>query len=110
MMRSNKPEALEIQGWIVNAVLRSLPDSEVCHSKFEGKGQSHVKMVNESGLYKLVLRAQRSNPAARDFQDWIVRDVLPAIRKDGMYVKDEEKVATGELSVAATAAAATSWS
>lgn len=34
-------------------------------------------------------------PEAREFQDWVTREVLPAIRKDGMYVVGEEKVKTG---------------
>ncbi len=38
-------------------------------------------LVSESGLYKLVLRSDK--PQARPFQDWVTRDVLPAIRKDG---------------------------
>ncbi len=37
-------------------------------------------------------------PEAREFQDWVTRKVLPAIRKDGMYVAGEEKVKTGEMS------------
>lgn len=37
-------------------------------------------------------------PQARPFQDWVCRTVLPAIRKDGMYVAGEEKVAAGEMS------------
>jgi prophage antirepressor-like protein len=37
-------------------------------------------------------------PQARLFQDWVTRDVLPAIRKDGAYIMGEEKVATGEMS------------
>ena len=37
-------------------------------------------------------------PEARQFQDWVTRIVLPAIRKDGAYHMGEEKVATGELS------------
>lgn len=56
-----------------------------------------VSLISESGLYKLIMRAQRSNPMAAEFQDWVTRTVLPAIRKDGMYVAGEEKVATGEL-------------
>lgn len=38
-----------------------------------------VSVVSESGLYKLVMRSDK--PAARKFQDWVTRDVLPAIRK-----------------------------
>lgn len=52
--------------------------------------------VSESGLYDLALRSDK--PEARDFQDWVTRVVLPAIRKDGAYVMGEEKVATGEVS------------
>jgi len=37
-------------------------------------------------------------PKARDFQNWVTRVVLPAIRKDGGYIAGEEKVATGEMS------------
>jgi len=53
-----------------------------------------MPVVSESGLYKLIMRSNK--PVAKRFQDWVTRDVLPAIRKDGMYVLGEEKVATGE--------------
>lgn len=52
-------------------------------------------LISESGLYKLVMRSDK--PEARAFQDWVTRDVLPAIRKDGAYVMGEEKVRTGEI-------------
>lgn len=51
--------------------------------------------VSESGLYKLVMRSDK--PEARAFQDWVTREVLPSIRKDGSYVLGEEKVRTGEM-------------
>lgn len=60
-----------------------------------GKGMSTASLISESGLYKLVMRSDK--PQARVFQDWVTRDVLPAIRKDGAYVMGEEKVATGEM-------------
>lgn len=53
-------------------------------------GDQKMLIISESGLYKLVLRAQRSNPLAREFQDWVTREVLPAIRKDGAYIRGEE--------------------
>jgi len=40
-----------------------------------------MTVVSESGLYKLIMRSDK--PQARAFQDWIARDVLPAIRKTG---------------------------
>ncbi|AZB56679.1 hypothetical protein EBL89_15750 [Cereibacter sphaeroides] len=44
-----------------------------------------VTLLSESGFTKLVMRAQRSNPEARKFQDWVTREVLPSIRKTGTY-------------------------
>ena len=56
-------------------------------------------LISESGLYKLIMRSDK--PAARAFQDWVTRDVLPTIRRTGSYVMGEEKVATGEVSLEA---------
>jgi len=49
-------------------------------------GYPYLNLISESGLYKVILRANTSNPAAKKFQGWVTREVLPAIRKDGMYV------------------------
>lgn len=35
-----------------------------------------LKLVSESGLYKLIMRSDK--PEARKFQDWVARGVLPA--------------------------------
>ena len=53
--------------------------------------------VSESGLYTLLIM-RSDKPEAKKFQDWVCGTVLPAIRKDGMYVMGEEKVITGEMS------------
>lgn len=53
-------------------------------------GGRPVPVVSESGLYKLIMRAD--SPAAKEFQDWVTRAVLPAVRRDGMYVQGEETV------------------
>lgn len=44
-------------------------------------------LINESGLYSLMLRSQMSK--ARQFKHWITSEVLPSIRKYGMYARDE---------------------
>lgn len=54
-----------------------------------------VSIISESGLYRLTMRSDK--PEARQFQDWVTREVLPAIRKDGMYVVGEEKVSVVPL-------------
>jgi prophage antirepressor-like protein len=48
-----------------------------------GRGSSRLILISESGLYKLIMRSDK--PEARTFQDWVTREVLPAIRKDGGY-------------------------
>ena len=73
--------------------LKTLSADEVSTTPIRGSVPG--RLVNESGLYKLVMRSNK--PEARAFQDWVTRVVLPAIRKDGAYVLGEEKVATGEM-------------
>ncbi len=57
-----------------------------------------VSLISESGLYKLTMRSDK--PDAKAFQDWVTREVLPSIRKHGIYVAGQEKVRTGALSLA----------
>ncbi len=44
--------------------------------------------ITESGLYCLVLKSKQKE--ALDFQKWIIRDVLPNIRKYGEYKLKKE--------------------
>jgi prophage antirepressor-like protein len=46
-------------------------------------GQQDMSMVNESGLYNLVLGSRK--PEAKRFKRWITHEVLPSIRKTGSY-------------------------
>ena len=57
--------------------------------------QPSLLSVSESGLYKLIMRSRK--PEAKKFQNWVTGTVLPAIRKDGLYVRGEEKVSAGEM-------------
>lgn len=45
--------------------------------------QQETYIINESGLYALVIRSNKPN--ARKFRKWITSEVLPAIRKTGRY-------------------------
>lgn len=45
---------------------------------------SQLALVNESGLYNLILRSDK--PEAKPFRKWITSEVLPSIRKDGGYI------------------------
>lgn len=80
--------------------LKALLDSDdLTHSLVVGeRGSRTCLCLSESGLYKLIMRSDK--PAAKRFQNWVTREVLPALRKDGMYVMGEEKVKTGGQSFA----------
>lgn len=44
-------------------------------------------IINESGLYSLILSSKL--PKAKEFKRWVTSEVLPAIRKHGVYAVDE---------------------
>lgn len=46
-----------------------------------------VTTVNESGLYDVILDSRK--PQAKAFRRWITSDVIPSIRKHGVYVTEE---------------------
>ncbi|MDR0274138.1 MAG: Bro-N domain-containing protein [Burkholderiaceae bacterium] len=47
-------------------------------------------IINESGLYALVLRSRK--PQARKFAKWVTGEVLPSIRKTGGYGKPDADI------------------
>ena len=47
------------------------------------RGNDQVNVVNEPGLYSLVLTSRK--PEAKRFKRWITHEVLPALRKTGEY-------------------------
>jgi prophage antirepressor-like protein len=46
-----------------------------------------LTFVSESGLYKLIMRSDKPN--AKAFQNWVTKEVLPAVRKTGGYLLNE---------------------
>lgn len=46
-----------------------------------------TKFISEADIYRLVMRSKL--PAAEAFQDWVVEEVLPSIRKTGAYMTPE---------------------
>jgi phage antirepressor YoqD-like protein len=46
-----------------------------------------MSVITEAGVYKLVFTSRK--PEAEKFTDWIASEVLPSIRKHGMYAKEE---------------------
>lgn len=50
-------------------------------------GAQDMTIINESGLYSLVLGSKL--PEAKRFKKWVTSEVLPTIRRHGMYATDE---------------------
>ena len=61
-------------------------------------GKQDLIIINESGLYSLILSSKMPN--AKKFKRWVTSEVLPAIRKHGMYAT-EELIANPDLAIAA---------
>lgn len=71
----------------VNRAIYKLDDDEKLTLKLLTSGQNRdVATVSESGLYALVLRSYK--PEAKQFRRWVTHEVLPDIRKHGMYLSD----------------------
>lgn len=67
-----------------------LSPDEVCpipRGISSGKGMTQALLLSESGLYKFLLRSTKQ--AAKPFQEWVTREVLPSIRKTGGYMLPE---------------------
>lgn len=74
--------ALEIAN-VSDAVAR-LDEADVGGTDIRTGGQHRwVRIVNESGLYDLVLDSRK--PAAKRFRRWITSKVIPSIRQTGSY-------------------------
>lgn len=72
-------------------------EDKTLNDSFTVNGTKGV-LINESGLYSLILRSQL--PKAQKFKRWVTSEVLPSIRRHGMYATDE-LIANPDLAIAA---------
>lgn len=61
-------------------------------------GQRGGWLINESGLYSLIISSKLPN--AKKFKKWVTSEVLPSIRKHGLYAT-EELINNPDLMIAA---------
>ena len=57
------------------------------HSVDTPSGEQEMTIINESGLYSLVLSSKLPN--ARKFRRWVTTEVLPTVRRHGAYMTPE---------------------
>ena len=62
-------------------------DDKLNNESLSSLGQRGGWLVNESGLYSLILGSKL--PTAKKFKHWVTAEVLPAIRKHGVYAMDD---------------------
>ena len=61
-------------------------------------GMQELTVINESGLYSLILSSKLPN--SKKFKHWVTSEVLPKIRKYGLYAIDD-LIANPDLGIAA---------
>lgn len=49
-------------------------------------GNPNKTIISEPGLYRLVMKSRK--PEAKEFQRWVTHEVLPSIRKHGIYATE----------------------
>lgn len=70
---------------------RHVDEEDKLKYRFGTSGQDReMTIINESGLYSLILSSKL--PQAKEFKRWVTSEVLPAIRKKGVYVTDQKAV------------------
>lgn len=62
-------------------------DDKLYNESLSTLGQRGGWLINESGLYSLILSSKMPN--AKKFKHWVTAEVLPAIRKHGVFAVDE---------------------
>lgn len=73
-----------------NAVSAHVDTEDKTTTLIQGTGsnyKSNAVIINESGLYSLVLSSKL--PTAKAFKRWVTSEVIPAIRKHGVYAVDK---------------------
>lgn len=71
-----------------SAVSKKVDDADKGVAEMETpSGKQNMTIINESGLYALIFGSKLDS--AKRFKHWVTSEVLPSIRKHGMYAVDE---------------------
>lgn len=70
-----------------DAVSRLDEDEKASVGISDGSQIRNMSVVNESGLYQLVFSSNKQE--AKEFRKWVTAEVLPSIRKHGVYATED---------------------
>ena len=83
-------DVADILGYVNSrdALAKHVDEDDKLTSQIATAGQMRNQtVINESGLYSLILSSKL--PQAKEFKRWVTSEVLPSIRKHGMYATDQ---------------------
>lgn len=72
-------------------------------AKFNLGRQGEANIINEYGLYNLILASRKKE--AKMFKHWITHDVIPSLRKNGGYIMGQESMMPEQIMAAGLRAA-----
>lgn len=81
-----------------NAISNHVDDEDKTTTLIQGTGSNYKSksvIISESGVYNLIFGAAKQSTSAeikkkaKEFKRWVTSEVLPTIRKNGMYATDE---------------------
>ncbi|ACE79994.1 putative antirepressor [Mycobacterium phage Pukovnik] len=91
-------DVCEVLGLTNPTVVVSRLDADE-RAKFDlGPFAPAANVVNESGLYALIVRSDK--PQAKAFRKWVTSEVLPTIRKTGGYLSPELDLSDPDVALA----------
>lgn len=70
-----------------NALTKRLDDEDFISAKLSGMNMKSI-LINESGLYTSIIGSKLPN--TKPFKYWITHEVLPSIRKNGVYMTNQK--------------------
>ena len=70
-----------------NAMTKRLDEEDFISAKLSGMNMKST-IINESGLYAAIIGSKL--PQAKEFKYWVTHEVLPSIRKTGVYMTDQK--------------------
>ena len=80
----------ELLGYVNSrdALAKHVDEDDKLTSQIATAGQMRNQtVINESGLYSLILSSKL--PQAKEFKRWVTSEVLPAIRKQGGFIRED---------------------
>lgn len=78
------------------AILDHVENEEKGVTKWDTPGGAqNIIIINESGFYSLIFSSKLQ--ASKKFKNWVTKEVLPSIRKNGGYITNQENLSNEEI-------------